>query len=120
MSEIYQLMNGSLKEVPVTRMPVFTDVRDVALAHRLAYETKESGRFAICKGHFTKAEVCQLFRDRLHIIKDKIPAVTAEEVKGVPHYSVDTTRAEKILGIKFRSLEDTFLDMANSFLNMEA
>lgn len=120
MNEIYQLMNGSMKEVPVTRMPVFTDVRDVALAHRLAYETRESGRFAICKGHFTKAEVCQLFRERFHAIKDKVPAATADEVKGVPHYTVDTTRAEKILGIKFRPLEDTFLDMGKAFLDLEA
>jgi hypothetical protein len=46
--------------------------------------------------------------------------MTQEEVDGVSYYNVDTTRAEKILGIKFRSFEETFLDMAKAFLEMEA
>ena len=119
MSEIYELMNGSLDAAPFTVMPVFVDVRDVAVAQRLAYETEKPGRFAMCSGHFTKAGVCQLFRDELPQIKDKVPAPTQEEIEGPPHYSVDTTRAETILGVKFLPFKETFLDMAEAFLEME-
>lgn len=115
LGETYQLMNNSPEEVPPTRMPVFVDVQDVALAHRLAYETKEPGRFLMCEGHYTYAGVCQLLCKELPAIEDRIPQVTQEDVDGVPHYSVDTTRAKMILGIKFRPFEQTFGDRQMPF-----
>ena len=118
-SEIYALMNKSSNAVPPTPMPVFVDVRDVALAHRLAYESNEPGRFVLCSGSFNKAQVCQLFRDEMPDIKERVPTVTQKELEGAAHYSVDTTRAEMILNLRFRPLKETFLDMAQALLAME-
>lgn len=119
--EIYALMNKSLTAVPPSPMPVFVDVRDVAEAHLRAYESEQSGRFSLCSGHFTKDEVCKIFRERLPQIKDRVPSEPSENNDLVPeaHYSVDSTRAQKVLGIQFRGLEETFLDMAKAFLELE-
>lgn len=119
--EIYALMNGSLTAVPAARMPVFVDVRDVALAHLRAYEAEETGRFLLCSGHFTKDEVCDLFRERLPQIKDRIPSQPSESRDLTPegHYSVDASKAQEVLGIQFRPFEETFLDMAEAFLQLE-
>ncbi|KAK4506677.1 hypothetical protein PRZ48_000410 [Zasmidium cellare] len=72
-SQIYDLMNGSLDDVGPTRMPVFVDVRDVAEAHRLAFETDQPGRFAMCGGEFTREEICRLFRDSGLGLEGRVP-----------------------------------------------
>ncbi|KAF2171175.1 hypothetical protein M409DRAFT_18292 [Zasmidium cellare ATCC 36951] len=117
--EIYALMNGTLDDVPPTRMPVFVDVRDVADAHRLAFETTQPGRFAMCGGDFTREEICRLFRDAGLGLEGRVPKNGVDRDTRVEHYRVDTTRAKEILGIKFKGFEETFLDMANEFLAME-
>lgn len=121
-SDIYMLMNGTLESVPPTPMPVFVDVRDVAEAHRLAFETSKPGRFAMCGGEFTKEEVCRLFRDAGLGLEGRVPktGVNRDAKAKVEHYSVDTTKARESLGIKFKGLEETFLDMAKEFLAMES
>lgn len=102
-------------------MPVFVDVRDVALAHVLAFESEQNGRFPVCGGHFTKDEVCELFRKRLPQIKERVPSKPSESKTITPeaHYSVDSVRAREVLGIQFRGFEETFLDMAEAFLELE-
>lgn len=119
-SEIYSLMNGSLDEVPPTRMPVFVDVRDVAQAHRLAYETDQPGRFAVCSGPLTKDEICRIFRDSGLGLEGRLPKNGVDQDTTTEHYSVDASRAKEVLGVKFRDIQDTFVDMAKALLAMEA
>lgn len=118
-SEIYSLMNGSLESVPPTPMPVFVDVRDVAEAHRLAFETEQTGRFAMCSGSFTKEEVCRLFRDCGLGLEGRVPKSGLEGNTVGEHYVVNNRRARDVLGIEFRGMKETFLDMAREFLGME-
>jgi hypothetical protein len=42
-AEIYGPIDGSQKSVPETNFCAFVDVRDVAEAHRLAYEKSDAG-----------------------------------------------------------------------------
>lgn len=116
--EIYALMNGSLKQVPPTAMPAFVDVRDVALAHLKAYETDQPGRFLVASGKWSPQQVCDLFRQSLPQIQDLVPVGNPGSA-GPECYVLDTTRARVVLGIKFRTFEETFLDMAMAFLEME-
>ena len=97
----------------------FVDVRDVAEAHRLAFETDQPGRFAMCGGDFTREEICRLFRDSGLGLEGRVPKSGVDKDTKVEHYSVDTTRAREILGIKFRGFVETCLDMAKEFLAME-
>jgi nucleoside-diphosphate-sugar epimerase len=118
-AEIYRLMNGSLDEVPNDRLPAYTDVRDVAEAHRLAYEAEQTGRFPVCGGTFTYAQICRFFRDSGLGIENRVPSKGLDKDKGEEFYTVDSSHAKKLLGITFRSFDETFLDMAKAFLSME-
>lgn len=117
-SEIYALMNGSLTEVPSTPLPAYVDVRDVAKAHRLAFETEQPGRFLMSGGSFSKQQVCDLLREKLPSNKDKVPMGAPGAADG-DHYTVDTTRAKTVLGLEFLPFASTFLDMARFFLDLE-
>lgn len=123
MSEIYALMNGSLEQAPPTPMPVFVDVRDVAEAHRLAFERRESivsasegqERYLVCGGSFTMSDVCKLLQSRIPEIKDRVALSTAQTQE---HYSVSTERAKNLLGLSFRGFEECFLDTAKALLEL--
>lgn len=118
--EIYALVNGSHAEAPRTRMPVFVDVRDVAQGHLAAYETASPGRFLLCGGSYTYSDVCDLVRSRIPEISNRTAAPSEEDCKGAAeHYTVDTSKAEETLKIKFTPFEQTFVDMVKEFLTME-
>jgi len=119
MSEIYALMNGSLTEVPPTMLPAFVDVRDVARAHLLAFETDQPQRFLVSGGNFDKQKVCDLLRDQIPELKSRVPVGNSGKPSVGEHYEVDCSRARKVLGIEFRSFDETFLDMAHAFMEME-
>lgn len=59
-ADIYRLCNGSLKEVPETRVYAWVDVRDIAELHARAYETEEAAgqRFLCAEGRFTYQKIC--------------------------------------------------------------
>jgi nucleoside-diphosphate-sugar epimerase len=111
-SDIYSLMNGTLSEAPSTRMPVYVDVREAAEAHRLAFESEQSGRFALCAGNYTKPAICRMLRDSGLGLEDRVPSqgLHAEDDTGM--YTVDSSRVKQVLGLRFRPIEETFLDMA--------
>jgi nucleoside-diphosphate-sugar epimerase len=120
MSEIYALMDASLIEVPPTMLPAFVDVRDVARAHLLAFETDQPQRFLISGGDFDKQKVCDLLRDQIPELKSRVPVGNPGNPSvDEQHYKVDCSRARSVLGIEFRPFNETFLDMAHAFLDME-
>jgi nucleoside-diphosphate-sugar epimerase len=116
--DIYWLMSPQLKSsdaVPENMFWPFVDVRDVAEAHLRAYEVPKSGgeRFFIYKGNF-------LLRENIPEIRDHVP-VGAPGTGSVPAdvYTVDTSKSQRILGQKYRSLEETIVDAARSLLKPE-
>lgn len=119
MSDIYALMDASLTELPPTMLPAYVDVRDVARAHLLAFQTDQPQRFLISAGDFDKQNVCDLFRDQIRELKSRVPVGNPGKPSVGEHYEVDCSRARNILGIEFRSFNETFLDMGHSFMEME-
>lgn len=119
MSDIYALMDASLNEVPPTMLPAFVDVRDVARAHLLAFETDKPQRFLISGGDFDKQKVCDLLRDQMPELKSRVPVGNPGKPSVGEHYEVDCSRARSVLGIEFRPFNETFLDMGHTFLEME-
>ena len=119
--EVYQFMNGThdICDPALTTFPIFCDVRDVAEAHLRGYETPGAGgqRLIICSGNFYFEEVCGIL--------SKVPGLEGRTTK-VPDgwkrpsaYRVDTSHTEKVLGMKFMSLEKSIVDTANSLLRLE-
>lgn len=120
-ADIYRLINGSEKEVPPTSFYAFADVRDVAKAHRLAYEIPDNAgqRYSITSGNYSYQMVCDIIRENFPEIKDRVPEGKPGSGLGQVVYKVDNSKAKKELGMTFRSLEETIIDTVKSLLELE-
>lgn len=138
--DIYRLINGSEKAVPDTSFWAFADVRDrkffifihnrlyslanntttVAEAHVLAYEKPEAAgqRYLIANSAYSYQQICDIIREKFPELQDLTPK--GDTGAPLPHiYRLDTTKAATQLGIKFRPLQETVVDMVNSLLALQ-
>lgn len=122
---VRNLLDGSFKkEIPDTGVFIWVDVRDLALAHVKAIELPEAGdkRFFITAGYFSNREIAEIIRKNFPEYEDKLPG---KEVKGGDYpegglYKFDNSRTVKVLGIKFRSLEESIVDLVKSLKSVGA
>ncbi len=114
-------MNGSEKEVPTTAFWAFADVRDVAKAHRLAYESPAAAdqRYFITSGNYSYQMVCDVIRKNFPEVKDRTPAGKPGSGLGADVYKVSNEKAKKELGMTFKSLDETIVDTARRLLELE-
>jgi len=119
-ADFYRLFNGSTKEVPPTGFWAYTDVRDLAKAHLLAYTTEAAAnqRFAITNGRYSYQRLVDIIRAKFPELRDSTPEGNADEPYP-PVYSYDASKAKKELGLEFRSIEETVVDTVNSLREME-
>ncbi|GFP59623.1 putative uncharacterized oxidoreductase C513.07 [Trichoderma asperellum] len=118
--DIYRLINGSEKAVPDTSFWAFADVRDLAEAHVLAYEKPEAAgqRYLIANSAYSYQQICDIIREKFPELQDLTPkGDTGAPLP--PIYRLDTTKAATQLGIKFRPLQETVVDMVNSLLALQ-
>lgn len=111
---IADLMQGKWKNgAPPTFTKPWVDVRDVASAHVNALEIPEAAgrRFLLNGGYVTNADYVAIAKKN-PLLKDKLPETVDKEE--ITDSEVDTEPAEKILGIKFRSLEESVTDTITS------
>ncbi|SLM35166.1 flavonol reductase cinnamoyl-reductase [Lasallia pustulata] len=120
-ADIYRLMDGSSKSVPETQFYAFADVRDVAAAHRLAYETPKAAgqRYFITSGNYSYQQVCDVLRARVPEVKDRTPEGKPGAGLGAEVYRVSNEKARRELGMSFRGLEECIVDTARSLLELE-
>ncbi|QRW06157.1 3-beta hydroxysteroid dehydrogenase/isomerase family protein [Ceratobasidium sp. AG-Ba] len=83
----------------------FGDVRDVALAHVRALEVPEAGG-----QRFITALEPHTWQDALDVLPPSYPRGEPGAGKSVTHIVFDSSKAERVLGIKFRSFEETVKD----------
>lgn len=121
LGSMYQLMtSGPDAKIPPTSLPFFVDVRDVAEAHRLAFEWKgvgNPGRFLVSGGRYGNEEVCRLWETRLGL-HGQVPSTGGFDGP-TESYDVDTTRVKQSLGLKFRGFEECFGDMGQSLIELQ-
>jgi nucleoside-diphosphate-sugar epimerase len=118
---VRNLITGQYKnEIPDTGTFIWIDVRDLALAHVKAIELAKAAdkRFFITAGYFTNKEIAVIIRNNFPELHDQLPA---EDVKGGGYpeaglYKYDNSRTVEVLGIKFRSLEQSIVDTTKSLL----
>ena len=123
-ARIYNLFVNSSKEAPLppNGMPVYTDVRDIAEAHiRAALVPEASGhRFVICEGQVSSQEISDLLRKSIPELEERIPVgVPGGNKLDANQYNCSAKLAEKVLGLTFRSKEETFVDLAKQLLEIE-
>ena len=119
-SEIWNLINGSQATVPPTSFPAFSNVVDLARAHKFAFERESAAnrRFLITTGPFTYQDMCNILRSKYPQLKDKVP-------EGKPNdplpetYRLSHERATEELGMTWTSLEDTLTAAVDTLLSLE-
>lgn len=98
----------------------WVDVRDVALAHVRAIEVPQAGgqRFLAAAGGYQNASLAKIVKDTMPDLADRLPRRIEifEEAEG---FTIDTSPMEKILGIQFRSLEESVRDAVQSLMQVK-
>lgn len=122
---IYRLINGSQSSaVPATDFAGSADVRDVAAAHLLAYETPAAAgqRFLIASpGNFSYQTACDIIREEFPELaaSGKVPVGTPGAGLKEEVYRLDTTKAQTVLGMQFRELRESVRDCVKVLLRLE-
>lgn len=121
---IRDAMLGKFKdEIAETGIFLWVDVRDLALAHVKAIEVPEAAdkRFFVVTGYFSNKEIVEIIRKNFPEYQKQLPG---PDVKGGARpdkiFSYDNKRSTDILGLKFRSLEESIVDTAKSLKNAGA
>lgn len=106
------------KEIPDTGTFIWVDVRDLALAHVKSIEMDAAAnkRFFITAGNFSNKEVIEIIRKNFPEYENELPG---KDVKGGDYpegglYGFDNSRVKEVLGIQFRPLEESIVDLVKS------
>jgi nucleoside-diphosphate-sugar epimerase len=116
---IRDIMLGKAKEeIPPTGTYLWVDVRDLADCHVAAIEKEDAAnkRFFITAGYFSNKEIAQAIEKNYPQYKDDLPT---EKTPGGDYpdegvYKYNNKRTIEVLGIKFKSLEESIKDTVKS------
>ena len=122
---IAAIMTGKAKEeIPPTGTFIWTDVRDLALAHVKAAELSEAAnkRFFVTAGYFSNEEIANIVRDNYPDLKDQVPkkGTKGGEYPTEGLYKYDNSRTKEVLGIHFRSLKESVVDTVKTLQEVSA
>jgi nucleoside-diphosphate-sugar epimerase len=126
-ANLYALINGSTKELPPTFVTSLVDVRDVAKAHLLAFESeKASGqRYLLSATSFTYAQVVRIIHEEFPQLGDRVPRLLNDrdgrkrEEEELAMYKIDSGKSVRELGIEYRGLREIVVDSVRRLLEME-
>ncbi|PSN66757.1 NAD(P)-binding protein [Corynespora cassiicola Philippines] len=110
------------EEIPATGIHLWVDVRDVAEAHVLAFEKPEAAgkRFFTVAGYFSNKEIGQIIRKNFPQYKDAPTESTpgGDYPEGTPDkglYSYNNKRTIEVLGLKYKTFDESIVDSIKSF-----
>lgn len=110
-ANLYQLFDDSTKEVPPTIFPALVDVRDLAKAHLLAYESEKAAnrRYLISATSFNYQQIIDIIRKEFPELRNTTPE--GDPKMSLPEvFKVDNSKSVRDLGMTYRSLEETVID----------
>ncbi|KAH8884974.1 ketoreductase [Thozetella sp. PMI_491] len=116
------LISGKFRSgMPPTGLPLWVDVRDVALAHVMAMELEEAAgkRFLVTAGHFSNEEMLRITYDNFPGLREKLPELnsqSAESDEGLAAFGYDNSRATKVMGLEWTPFKMTVVDTVKSLL----
>ncbi|KAF1826040.1 NAD(P)-binding protein [Dissoconium aciculare CBS 342.82] len=116
---IRDIVQGKAKdEIPETGVFLWVDVRDLARAHVLAIEKKDAAnkRFFIVAGYFSNREIAEIVAEHYPQYKEGLPT---KDTPGGDYpkdgvYKFDNSRSKEVLGLTYRSLNDSIKDTVKS------
>ena len=118
------IISGKFRdEISETGTFLWVDVRDVALAHVKAVELPKAAgkRFFTTAGYFSNREIADIVRKNFPQLGAKLPK---DDAKGGDYppggkeaiYGYDNSRSKEVLGLQYRSLEESIVDTVKSLL----
>jgi nucleoside-diphosphate-sugar epimerase len=119
---VRDLVQGKFRDgLTPNRVPLWVDVRDVALAHVRAIEKPEAAgqRFFITAGFFKNSEIVDIVKKKFPQLSDRLPEKYEALPKEFP-FAYDNSKGKKVLGFQYRSLEDCVTDLVESLLKAGA
>ena len=114
---------GWNKEIPETGpITIWVDVRDVALAHIRAMENPAAGgkRCLTVGSRFSHRQLAEIAWNNFPELKDKLPP---KDVPGggapgpTENFKYNNDQTNEVLGIKWRTLEDSITDLIKTLQN---
>ncbi|QYS95798.1 Epimerase domain-containing protein [Trichoderma simmonsii] len=107
--------------LPPTRGPVWVDVRDVADAHVKALRVVEAGggRFLLASGIYCNQELADVSRRLFPKYGDRIPIGEPGKRESHTHFGVSTAETDKVLGVKWRNLEQSLGELLPQLFEVE-
>ena len=116
-------LNGSMTEIPHRGMPI-VDVRDCAMAHLLAVKVTAAAnqRFINTKESAWLRELVAPIAERFRPEGWLVPSVEAAPAEGFDGYipRMNNAKSIEILGVRYRPLAETMVDMAAKMIELHA
>ncbi|KAH0431435.1 ketoreductase [Colletotrichum camelliae] len=120
-----EVITGKHKSgLPPTALPLWVDVRDVALAHVKAMETDQAAgkRFFVTSGFYSNAKMGKIVWNKFPDLREKLPGL--DSMGGAPNpnlksFGYNTSRAEEVLGMKWTAYENTVVDSVKSLMDLK-
>jgi nucleoside-diphosphate-sugar epimerase len=119
-SLVYNIMNSATSEsgtVPNTMFPGCCSLKDIADLHVAALTNPKAANKRFVIGTPVKFDTVADSLRKVPGLEVRIGKNNEEDIV-LPR--IDTSDAEEVFGIKWRSLDDTMRDTAESFLKLEA
>lgn len=122
---VLSIVTGKSKDgLPPTGTYLWVDVRDVAEAHVNALLKPSAGgkRFFVVAGRFSNFQIASIIKKRYPQLRDRLPSVD-EPNDGFPEggvYDADNSRSKDILGLNYKTLEQSVTDLVDVLLKMGA
>lgn len=108
-----RILNLMLGRTGLAGSLMHIDVRDLAQAHVLAMEKPEAANqrfFTVCK-MATEKELGDIIRNNF---PEYAPNVRNDLVDKLPPFEIDHSKSVNVLGLKYRTLEETIIDTVKS------
>ena len=102
-------------------LPLYVDVRDIALAHVRAIDAPEAAnkRILICGGDLRSQEISDILRQEIPGADRIVPkGEPGKNTKPATAFSMDVSNAEKELGMTWKSKQETFRDLGNQLMDV--
>lgn len=110
---VRDLVQGKYKDdLPASGVYLWIDVRDLADAHVLAIELEEAQghRYFVTAGYFSNKQIADVIREQFPELEGQLPSKDVKDDLPADIYGYDNSKTAKVLGIKFKSLQDSIKD----------
>ncbi|KAA1097782.1 methylglyoxal reductase (NADPH-dependent) gre2 [Puccinia graminis f. sp. tritici] len=120
--QLYDLFSGKTGgEVPPTRFPCLSDVRDVAETHYQAISRMATGRFIVASGVYDNQRIVDTIRKSFPAASDQVPnGRPGKHYRPEEVYALDSSKAKRELGIRIRQFDEIIVDTVQNYIDLEA